>query len=42
MEDIHHKTQGLYEDTVRQNQKARYLAEELIKPFRDELKGKVD
>lgn len=32
----------MYEETVRQNQKTRYMAEELLKPFREELKGKVD
>lgn len=42
MEDLYSKTQQMYEQTVRQNQKTRFMAEELLKPFRDELKGKVD
>ncbi len=42
MEEVYTKTQHLYEETVRQNQKTRYMAEELLKPFREELKGKVD
>lgn len=42
MEEIYNKTQRLYEETIRQNQKSRFIAEEMIKPFREELRGKVD
>lgn len=42
MEEVYAKTQQLYEETVRQNQKTRFMAEELLKPFRDEIRGKVD
>ena len=35
MEEIYNKTQHLYEETVRQNQKTRFMAEELLKPFRE-------
>ena len=42
MEEIYNKTQRLYEETIRQNQKSRFIAQEMIKPFREELRGKVD
>ncbi len=42
MLEIYNKTQQLYEETVRQNKKTRFMAEEMMKPLYDELKGKVD
>jgi hypothetical protein len=42
MQDALKRTKELYEDTVHQNQKARFLLEQFINPIRQELRSKVD